>query len=71
MREGHSGLLVPGHRTDEWADALHRVLSDDGLRARLQAGARRQAALFSWDVTAEATLEVYDQARATLATTVA
>jgi D-inositol-3-phosphate glycosyltransferase len=71
VRDGHSGLLVPGHRTDEWADALHRVLSDDVLRARLQAGARRQAALFSWDVTAEATLEVYDLARTSLATTVA
>src|SRR5689334_22935325 len=71
VRDGHSGLLVPGHSTGEWADALHRVLTDDLLRARLEAGARRQAALFSWDVTAEATLEVYDRARASLATTVA
>jgi D-inositol-3-phosphate glycosyltransferase len=71
VRDGHSGLLVATHRTDDWADALHRVLSDDDLRARLEAGARRQAALFSWDATAEATLDVYDQARASLATTVA
>jgi len=71
VREGHSGLLVPGHDTDEWADALRRVLSDDALRTRLEAGARQQAALFSWDATADATLEVYDRASASLATTVA
>ena len=41
VRDGHSGLLVPGHHTDDWADALHRVLADDELRARLEAGARR------------------------------
>jgi D-inositol-3-phosphate glycosyltransferase len=71
VRDGRSGLLVSTHRTDDWADALHRVLTDDELRARLEAGARRQAALFSWDATAEATLEVYDLARTSLATTVA
>jgi D-inositol-3-phosphate glycosyltransferase len=69
VRDGHSGLLVPSHRTEDWADALHRVLADDALRSRLEAGARRQAAMFSWDATAEATLEVYDRARASLATT--
>jgi D-inositol-3-phosphate glycosyltransferase len=70
VRDGHSGLLVPGHRTGDWADALQRILADDDLRARLGAGARQQASLFSWDATAEATLEVYDRARAGLATTV-
>ena len=29
VRDGHSGLLVPGHRADDWADALQRVLTDD------------------------------------------
>ena len=70
VRDGHSGLLVGTHRTDDWADALQRVLTDDELRARLGAGARQQASLFSWDATAEATLGVYAQARASLATTV-
>ena len=68
VRDGHSGLLVPGHRTDDWADALHRVLADDELRARLEAGARSsRPRLFSWDATAEATLEVYERARSSLA----
>ena len=39
VRDGHSGLLVDGHDTDDWADALHRVLGNDELRARLEAGA--------------------------------
>ena len=70
VRDGHSGLLVPGHRTDDWTDALHRVLTDDELRAQLEAGARVQASRFSWDATAEATLRVYDRARGSLAAAV-
>jgi len=66
VRDGRSGLLVPGHRTEDWADALHRVLADDDLRARLGEGALRQAELFSWEATAEATLEVYDKSRSKL-----
>ena len=70
MRDGESGLLVDSHRTGDWADALHRVLTDGPLRDRLEAGARRQASLFSWDATAEATLKVYEKARASLAAAV-
>jgi D-inositol-3-phosphate glycosyltransferase len=62
--------LVPGHRTDDWADALQRVLGSDELRARLEDGARRQALLFSWDATAEATYRVYERARSSLAAAV-
>jgi D-inositol-3-phosphate glycosyltransferase len=70
VRDGESGLLVDSHRTSDWADALHRVLTDGPLRDRLEAGARRQASLFSWDATAEATLKVYEKARASLAAAV-
>jgi len=63
VRDGHSGLLVPGHRAGDWADALQRVLTDPTLRAHLEQGALAQARLFSWDATAEATLEVYERAR--------
>ena len=66
VRDGRSGLLVPGHHTDDWADALQRVLGNDELRERLEAGARTQAALFSWDATAEATFRVYERARSSL-----
>ncbi len=70
VRDGRSGLLVPGHRTDDWADALQRILTDDTLRATLEAGARDQASLFSWEATAEATLRVYERARSSLTSSV-
>ena len=63
VRDGHSGLLVDGHEPGAWADALRRVVADDALRARLEAGALQQARQFSWDRTAERILEVYGQAR--------
>jgi D-inositol-3-phosphate glycosyltransferase len=66
VRDGRSGLLVDGHDTSAWADALSRVIEDDGLRARLETGALEQARSFSWERTAERTLEVYERARADL-----
>ena len=60
---GRSGLLVDSHRADDWADALARLVHDPDLRARLARGAVEQARQFSWDVTAEQTLETYDRAR--------
>jgi D-inositol-3-phosphate glycosyltransferase len=63
VRDGHSGLLVEGHRPSDWATALQRILADDQLRLRLEAGALEQARLFSWDTTVERTLEVYERAR--------
>ena len=61
--DGRSGLLVDSHRADDWADALARLVHDPDLRARLARGAVEQARQFSWDVTAEQTLETYDRAR--------
>jgi D-inositol-3-phosphate glycosyltransferase len=66
VRDGHSGLLVEGHRPSDWATALQRILDDDELRVRLEAGALEQARLFSWDTTVEGTLEVYERARTAL-----
>jgi D-inositol-3-phosphate glycosyltransferase len=63
IRDGHSGLLVDGHEPRDWADAMRRVLEDDALRSRLQAGAVAQARQFSWERTAQRTLEVYRRAR--------
>jgi D-inositol-3-phosphate glycosyltransferase len=63
IRDGRSGLLVDGHEPRDWANAMRRVMEDDVLRARLQAGAVEQARLFSWERTAQRTLEVYGRAR--------
>ncbi|GAA1916488.1 D-inositol-3-phosphate glycosyltransferase [Nocardioides lentus] len=59
---GRSGLLVEGHAVDAWAAALRRVLTEDGLHARLAAGAVAWARGFGWERTAAQTLEVYRRA---------
>jgi D-inositol-3-phosphate glycosyltransferase len=66
VRDGHSGLLVDTHDPRDWAAALRRIVVDDDLRLRLEAGALEQARRFSWERTAERTLEVYLRARADL-----
>ncbi len=64
VRDGYSGLLVEGHEPRDWAAALRRVLEDDDLRVRLEAGALEQARQFAWEHTAARTLDVYERARA-------
>jgi D-inositol-3-phosphate glycosyltransferase len=71
VRDGHSGLLVDGHEPRQWAAALRRVVEDDDLRLRLEAGALEQARQFSWEHTADRMLEVYERARADLKESVA
>lgn len=48
VRDGESGLLVNGESVDEIAGAIKRILGDDALRARLEAGALRHAQANSW-----------------------
>ena len=57
-----SGLLVPGHGAQQWADALGAVGLDPRLRADLAQGALAHARCFSWDRTTDALLEGYAQA---------
>jgi D-inositol-3-phosphate glycosyltransferase len=57
-----SGLLVAGHDPHAWADAVRRVLGDQGLRATLVDGAVRHARRFGWESTAEDTLAAYADA---------
>ncbi|GAA4620988.1 D-inositol-3-phosphate glycosyltransferase [Saccharopolyspora hordei] len=61
--DGVSGLLVDGHRTGQWADALGSVVLDPQLRARLAAGTVEHAARFSWRRTTELLLDAYARAR--------
>ena len=56
VRDGVSGLLVPGHDPAAWAAALERAVRD---RAVLSLGAVEHAAGFSWGRTAEGLLAVY------------
>ena len=57
MVDSRTGLLTDETR-DDLAGALVSVLTDDGLRDRLSAGAREHAARYTWGATALGTLEV-------------
>jgi D-inositol-3-phosphate glycosyltransferase len=63
VADGESGLLLETHDPAAWSAALRRVLLDDTFRARLSRGARDRGAMFSWEGTAERTLDVYERAR--------
>jgi D-inositol-3-phosphate glycosyltransferase len=62
VRDGVSGLLVEGHRPEDYADALERILLQPAYRDQLSQGAIERAGLFGWDRTAEQTLEIYRMA---------
>ncbi|MBS45101.1 MAG: D-inositol-3-phosphate glycosyltransferase [Nocardioides sp.] len=63
VRDGVSGRLLESHDPADWARVLREVVVDETERARLAAGARPQAESFSWDATAQQTLDVYRRAR--------
>ncbi len=63
VADGRSGVLVEGHDPGVWAEAVHRLVRDPALRARLGTGAVEQANRFSWDLTADRTLATYERAR--------
>ncbi|VAW41818.1 hypothetical protein MNBD_CHLOROFLEXI01-2668, partial [hydrothermal vent metagenome] len=44
-----------------WADGLHRVLTDSNLRKKMIARGYAQAKTFSWQKTAEMTLNIYQR----------
>jgi glycosyltransferase involved in cell wall biosynthesis len=50
--DGETGLLADPADERALGDALARVVNDDGLRARLVAGALAHAARFTWEATA-------------------
>lgn len=56
---GDAGLLLDPDRVDDWSAAIAAVLSDDQRALAMRDAGLRRAARFSWDRTAEATLEVY------------
>jgi len=62
VRDGRSGLLVSGHDPADYARAFERIVRTPGLRDELSRGAVEQAARFSWDLTADRTIEVYRRA---------
>ncbi|GAA4845162.1 D-inositol-3-phosphate glycosyltransferase [Saccharopolyspora rosea] len=61
--DGVSGLLVHGHETGQWADALASIVRDPALRDRLAGATTAHADRFSWERTTEALLDTYAQAK--------
>jgi glycosyltransferase involved in cell wall biosynthesis len=59
---GDAGLLVDPYRVSEIKTAIKKVVLDPELRSTLSKSGLRRAAQFSWDLTAERTMEVYQHA---------
>lgn len=56
---GEAAILVDPKDVGALASALQRILKDRQLREELSRRGRERAKLFTWDQTAEKTLEVY------------
>jgi GT2 family glycosyltransferase len=52
-------ILIPAHSADALVAAVEVLAADPDLRAQLGASARRRAASFTWDHTAEQLLDAY------------
>ncbi|MBW9210472.1 D-inositol-3-phosphate glycosyltransferase [Mumia sp. zg.B21] len=62
VHDGVTGLLVDGHEPVDYAAAFAQVLDQSGLHASMREAAVHHARRFGWDVTAERTLAVYEDA---------
>ncbi len=61
---GDGALLVPAHDEAALSETMLKVLDDPKLQQELSARGCRQAAKFTWNQTAQATLRVYQQVAA-------
>jgi glycosyltransferase involved in cell wall biosynthesis len=59
---GEGGLLVPPGDEKALSEAIVRAWNDPGLRASLRHKGKAQASYFTWERTAQQTLEVYTRA---------
>ena len=56
---GDAGIMVSPTDTGGWVEAMRRVLTDNQLRNEMITKGLEQSKKFSWDRTAQQTLEVY------------
>ncbi len=59
VADERSGLLTAGHDRSRSRRAVHRILTDPDLAARLSAGRPAHAASFAWDRTVDGLLAAY------------
>ena len=57
-----SGVLIDGHRSEDWAKVLGDLMIEPGRRRKLGAGAVEHARGYSWSRTASGLLAVYREA---------
>ncbi len=62
VADGRTGILVDGHDPADWARALGSLLDDPERAVQLGRAGIQHAAGFSWDRSAEATLQAYRRA---------
>ncbi|MBK8025676.1 MAG: glycosyltransferase [Chloroflexi bacterium] len=62
FQDGENMMLILAGDGPALADALHKVIVDPALRARLRAGSARLSSAFEWPQIAQATIEVFDRA---------
>ncbi|MFK4084323.1 D-inositol-3-phosphate glycosyltransferase [Kribbella sp. NPDC020789] len=67
VANGQTGLLVDGHRVDDFADALARIATDPVTRETMSRAAVKHAQGFGWELTARKTLAAYRTAAQTMA----
>ncbi|GAA1982417.1 D-inositol-3-phosphate glycosyltransferase [Nocardiopsis rhodophaea] len=59
VRDGVSGVLIDGHDPDDYARALHRMITERSWRDALGAAGVGHAATLSWSATVDGLLDVY------------
>ncbi|MCX5992169.1 MAG: glycosyltransferase family 4 protein [Chloroflexi bacterium] len=60
--DGEAGILVPPGNADALASAIRRLMSDNDLRRRMGAAARRRIEThFTWEEAAKRTVAVYEE----------
>ncbi|MBD3645981.1 MAG: glycosyltransferase, partial [Pseudomonadales bacterium] len=55
---GEAGLLVDPESVDDLASAMQRLIDDEPLRQEMARRAKARSTLFSWELTAQKTLDV-------------
>ena len=61
---GDAGLLFDPHSADELAARLELLLNDASLRAQLSRRGLERARLFTWERSAQAALDAFEQVAA-------
>jgi D-inositol-3-phosphate glycosyltransferase len=67
VADGETGLLVPGHGVDDFADALTRIATNPHTRETMGRAAVKHAQGFGWELTARKTVAAYRVATETMA----